>query len=188
MRAAIDRNNAEEAAVHIVVEKDDLARRLDNLVGRTDAWYAWRVTLQDRVGLNLTIAQIFDFGQILRLVLRKTRLRRWRWRFSATAAARTWWRTVEDTHRAVGKLLRVQETEAAFEAPRPVEIRSAIRQPRYRLSCPDPGLRLARRLGDRSLRSRHGHREEKAGFQETTFHGALVFQCTLSPVESDGRR
>src|SRR5439155_20532884 len=71
MGAAVGWDDAKEAPVHIIVQKRHLAGVLEDLLGRSNAWHARRLALQHCVGLDLAVAQIFDFGQELRFVRRK---------------------------------------------------------------------------------------------------------------------
>src|SRR5262245_28205915 len=124
MRTAIRWDNTEKAAIHIVIEEHDLAGILNDLIGRPNTRHAWRLALQHRVGLDLAIAKIFDFGQKLGLVLRKV----WCcWGSSRTTTAgrgsRRW--ATKHANRSIRQSLGPHKFESPG-IPRPVQVGSAI--------------------------------------------------------------
>src|SRR5205809_5431314 len=142
-------DDAKEAPVHIIVQKHHLAGVLEDLVGRSNAWHARRLALEQRVGLDLAVVQIFDFGQELRFVLRKISCcGRVGCRSSITAApasAGRWvvttaWRsggrrrwTTEHANGTVRQCLRPYEADTTAVVPCSIQVRPAIRQMRRRL-------------------------------------------------------
>src|SRR2546422_8314479 len=73
MRPAVSGNDPEERAVHVVVKKHNLSRILDDFMRWSNTWHTRSLALQQRIGLDLPVAQIFDLREELGLVLRKIR-------------------------------------------------------------------------------------------------------------------
>src|SRR5262245_8135317 len=134
MRPPIGRDDAEERSADVVVKKQNLAWRLDDLCRRSDARHTRRLALQRRVDLDLPFTQVLHLGKKLRLVLWKIRCR-WRrgWasrsRTCSTAGRCASRRTANDAHGAAVERLRTNELNPAQVIPRAVEVRLAVRQP-----------------------------------------------------------
>ena len=128
---AVDRNNPEEPAVHVVIEEDDLAARLHDLRRRSDARHAWRLAAQDRVLFHLARLEVLHLGLEFRLVFREV-ARRWRTaRASGAAASRrsAGRRAARHADRAASELLRPDESDddlVVARVPRAVQIGMAV--------------------------------------------------------------
>ena len=118
MWAAVDRDDSVEAAIRIVVQKDDFPSGLHDLRRRPDARHTGRIAAEDGIRLHLPLAQVSDLGEQLRLVLRKV-WRDYERRAGCTLRRR---RALGITYRAVRLGLWAHEVDSEYSLMTPCAV------------------------------------------------------------------
>src|SRR2546426_9070513 len=131
MRPSVGGNDPEECPVHVVVKEHNLSGILDDFMRRSNTRHAWSLALEQCIGLDLPVAQTFDFREELGFVLGKIRPTITSAGEISSGGTLLLW-TIDHANRPVRQSLGSHETDTCAVLPSAIQVRPAVGQGRRR--------------------------------------------------------